>query len=140
MDLIALVLLATATLFTMAFKSIISANLLALALTHLLQLSGSMQWAVRQTAEAENHMTAVERILGYCGLEQERPATAADGGGVPPPGWPASAALEFRGVSARYRPGLAPVLHDLSFKVRPPCRPPGNSRCYPLLAASGWAP
>lgn len=118
MDSIAVILLSTATIFTMTFKSIISAGLLALALTHLLQLSGSMQWAVRQTAEAENHMTAVERMLGYCGLEQERAATAADGGGRPPPGWPASAALEFRGVTARYRPGLEPVLRDLSFTVR----------------------
>eukprot|EP00892_Ulva_mutabilis_P006809 jgi/Ulvmu1/44/UM001_0047.1 len=117
MDAIALTLLATAAIFSMAFKSLVSASLLALSLTHLLQLSGSMQWAVRQTAEAENHMTAVERMLGYCGLEQERPATPADGGGAPPPGWPASAALEFRGVSARYRPGLENVLSDLSFKI-----------------------
>lgn len=124
MDSVAVSLLTTATIFTMAFKDRVSASLLALALTHLLQLSGSMQWAVRQTAEAENHMTAVERMLGYCELEQERPATAAEGGGQPPPGWPASAALEFRGVTARYRPGLEPVLRDLSFTVRtPPCAP-----------------
>ena len=43
MDAIALVLLAVSVLVAMAAKSLMSASLLALALTHLLQLSGSMQ-------------------------------------------------------------------------------------------------
>ena len=54
-----------------------------------------VQWAVRQTAEAENHMTSVERVLAYTQLPQERPATVAAGGGAPPKGWPSSAKLEF---------------------------------------------
>lgn len=94
MDLIALALLVAATLFSMAFRRIVSPALLALALTQLLQLSGSMQWAVRQTAEAENHMTSVERMVAYTALPQERPADTP----TAPAGWPASAALEFEGV------------------------------------------
>lgn len=43
MDAIALVLLAVSVIVAMAAKSLMSASLLALALTHLLQLSGSMQ-------------------------------------------------------------------------------------------------
>lgn len=43
MDVIALVLLAVSVIVAMAAKSLMSASLLALALTHLLQLSGSMQ-------------------------------------------------------------------------------------------------
>jgi ABC-type multidrug transport system fused ATPase/permease subunit len=37
--------------------------ILALALTYTLQLTGLMQWFVRQTAEVENNMTALERLL-----------------------------------------------------------------------------
>jgi hypothetical protein len=43
MDIIAFGLLAAAAILTMAAKSLISPALLALAMTHLLQLSGSMQ-------------------------------------------------------------------------------------------------
>jgi hypothetical protein len=43
MDAIAFVLVAVAVIVAMAAKTLMSASLLALALTHLLQLSGSMQ-------------------------------------------------------------------------------------------------
>lgn len=43
-----------------------------------LQLVGFMQWFVRQTAEVENYMTSVERMLEYTQLPQVR----AGGGGA----------------------------------------------------------
>ena len=39
----------------------VSPRLVGLALGHVLNLTGTMQWAVRQTAEAENNMT--RRVL-----------------------------------------------------------------------------
>lgn len=90
---------------------------MGLALAHVLNLSGSMQWAVRQTAEAENNVTSVERMLGYTRLPTEVPPRVAEGGGTPPKGWPGGGRLVFDGVSARYRPGLPPVLSGLSFTV-----------------------
>jgi ABC-type multidrug transport system fused ATPase/permease subunit len=102
MDMIAFGLLATAAVLTMACKSFIRPGLLALAMTHLLQLSGSMQWAVRQTAEAENHMTSVERMLAYCDLPQERlNASERSGPSAIPLKWPSSAQLEFDCVQVR---------------------------------------
>lgn len=50
-----------------------SPAILGLALTHVLQLTGMLQWWVRQTAEVENTMTSVERMLEYTTLEQEPP-------------------------------------------------------------------
>lgn len=41
-----------------------------LALVHVLGLSGILQWMVRQTAESENTMTSVERMLEYTHLPQ----------------------------------------------------------------------
>lgn len=84
-------------------------EILGLALTHVIQLTGMLQWWVRQTAEVENNMTSVERMLDYGELEQE-PASAAKGGGKAPPNWPASAQVEYRDVTATYRKGLDPVL------------------------------
>ncbi len=100
-----------------AFFAQVSPRLVGLALAHVLNLSGSMQWAVRQTAEAENNITSVERMLGYTRLRAEVPPRVAEGGGTPPAGWPGGGRLVFDGVSARYRPGLAPVLNDLTFTV-----------------------
>ena len=58
-------------------------RLVGLALSYTLQLSGLLQWAVRQTAEAENDMTSVERVLQYTHLDQE-PARLSDGAPPPP--------------------------------------------------------
>ena len=100
MDMIAFGLLASAAVLVMAFKGLTGPPLLALAMTHLLQLSGSMQWAVRQTTEAENHMTSVERLLAYCALPQERRggAAAPRGGGA--------AEIRFEAVEVRCAPLL----------------------------------
>jgi ATP-binding cassette subfamily C (CFTR/MRP) protein 4 len=76
-----------------------------------------MQWAVRQTAEAENNITSVERMLAYTRLPSE-PLRVAEGGGAPPPGWPASGHIHFQSVSARYRAGLPPVLKTLTFTIQ----------------------
>ena len=45
---------------------------MGLALGQVLNLSGTMQWAVRQSAEAENNMTSIERLLEYTRLPQAR--------------------------------------------------------------------
>jgi ATP-binding cassette subfamily C (CFTR/MRP) protein 4 len=85
-------------------------------------------------------MTSVERLLEYTTLSQE-PPTQALGGPAPPPGWPASGQVEYRGVWARYRPGLPPVLRALSFtipagtscgvvRVQPLRAWPRHARCY----------
>lgn len=50
----------------------LEARLVGLALTQSLQLSGLLQWMARQSAEVENHMTSVERMLHYTQLEQVR--------------------------------------------------------------------
>jgi hypothetical protein len=42
-----------------------------------------------------------------------------EGGKQPPPGWPKSGALSYHNVTASYRPGLPPVLRDLTFNLQP---------------------
>ena len=71
----------------------------------------------------------MERILEYTRLGSE-PARVCDGAPASPPDWPSGGRVAFEGVSACYRPGLPPVLRDLSFTV-----PVGASlpTCLPIL-------
>ena len=91
-------------------------GLIGAALVFLVRLAGLFQWFVRQTAEFENQMVSVERLLAYARLPQE-PPLASD---TPPPAaWPQRGALVLKDVSMRYRPGLAPALRGVSFAVAP---------------------
>ncbi|RDB26210.1 Multidrug resistance-associated protein 1 [Hypsizygus marmoreus] len=83
--------------------------------TTLTQLCGML---TRQTAEVENYMNSVERVVHYSRtdfIEQEAPHEIAEN--QPPPHWPQYGSIEFKRVSMNYRPGLPKVLRDLSLKI-----------------------
>ena len=62
-------------------------------------------------------MTSLERLLEYSDLPQEPPLIGEPGGAAPPLGWPRSGELGFECVTATYRPGLPPVLRDVTFHL-----------------------
>ncbi|CAG2110822.1 unnamed protein product, partial [Medioppia subpectinata] len=63
-----------------------------LALTMALGLTGMTQWGVRQSAELENQMTSVERIVEYSGLESE---PELESGVRPAPEWPQTGRIQL---------------------------------------------
>eukprot|EP00210_Caulerpa_lentillifera_P008106 g7740.t1 len=116
MDGVSAAITVVSTLMSVAMANHVSAEILGLALMYVIGLSGNLQWCMRQTAELENLMTAVERTLEYTKLEQE-PPTEAEGGGSAPEGWPKEGSIEYTSLAASYRPGLDPVLHHLEFFI-----------------------
>ncbi len=48
----------------------------------------------------------------------QEPPTVKQGGGAAPAGWPASGTITYENVTASYRPGLPPVLSNLSFTIQ----------------------
>lgn len=46
---------------------------IGLAITQCIGLTGMFQWGMRQSAELENQMTSVERVLEFSRVEHEPP-------------------------------------------------------------------
>lgn len=73
---------------------------------------------VRQVAEVENDMNAVERMVHYANeVEQEAPHQIKDSAG--PSSWPFEGRIIVKNVFMKYRPELPPVLKGLSMDIVP---------------------
>lgn len=105
----------------------ISPALAGVVLTQSMQLTGVLQYGIRQTAEVENLMTSVERIRSYAKLESEEDAAVTRRGGkpaLPPPlGWPSRGEIRFENVKMRYRKGLPLAADGVSIHLK------GGTRC-----------
>uniref|UniRef100_A0A8C3VTT8 Multidrug resistance-associated protein 4 n=1 Tax=Catagonus wagneri TaxID=51154 RepID=A0A8C3VTT8_9CETA len=79
---------------------------LSLALTFMVLVP----WCIRQSAETENMMSSVERVIEYTHLEKEAPWEYKN---LPPPSWPVGGDIDFYRVSFRYSSDGPLVLKDL---------------------------
>ncbi|XP_056145091.1 ATP-binding cassette sub-family C member 4-like [Lampris incognitus] len=86
-----------------------------LALSYALTLIGMFQWGVRQSAEVENMMTSVERVVEYTQLETEAPWETNK---QPPPSWPKNGSITFDQVSFSYSANGPLVLNNLTAVFR----------------------
>ncbi|KAG1747129.1 ABC protein [Suillus paluster] len=71
------------------------------------------------TADVENHMNAVERVVQYVdedAIPREAPHEIEER--KPPAKWPEHGAIKFNNVKMAYRPGLPNVLKGISVNVR----------------------
>ncbi|XP_055867950.1 ATP-binding cassette sub-family C member 4-like isoform X5 [Biomphalaria glabrata] len=93
-----------------------SAGLVGLSITYTMTLMGMFQWGVRQSAEVENQMISVERVLEYSRLPEEA-ALESKPDTKPPPGWPYEGQIVADKVCLRYSPSGPLVLKDLTFVI-----------------------
>jgi ABC-type multidrug transport system fused ATPase/permease subunit len=105
--------------FAGLFRDSMSAGLLGVALAQGLQMSGLLQFAVRQGAETESYMTSVERIAEYGDLDVEtdrvKGVDCQDRVQVDN----VVNAVEFRDVVMRYSRDLPAALNGVSFSCKP---------------------
>jgi ABC-type multidrug transport system fused ATPase/permease subunit len=107
----AVALLVVGTRFT------ISPAQTGVTLSYIISVQAAFGWMVRQSAEVENDMNSVERIIHYATqIEQEAayeiPETR------PPAGWPQTGRVEIRDMVMSYRPELPPVIKGISMDIR----------------------
>ncbi|XP_055848004.1 probable multidrug resistance-associated protein lethal(2)03659 [Episyrphus balteatus] len=89
-----------------------------LAIMQSISMVGMCQWGMRQTAELENQMTSVERILEYTETPSEPPLETQEKF-KPPVDWPNKGKIEFNDFKLRYSPEEPVVLNDLNFVIKP---------------------
>uniref|UniRef100_A0A8C5AQH9 Cystic fibrosis transmembrane conductance regulator n=1 Tax=Gadus morhua TaxID=8049 RepID=A0A8C5AQH9_GADMO len=87
-----------------------------LALSYAITLMGMFQWGVRQSAEVENLMTSVERVMEYTELESEAPWETEK---RPPLDWPSQGLVTFDGVNFSYSADGPVVLRNMNAAFLP---------------------
>ncbi|KAJ0393810.1 hypothetical protein ATCC90586_001341 [Pythium insidiosum] len=95
----------------------ISAAVIGLAFSYALKVSQSLETIVQLVSRVETAMISPERMQEYIDIPQE---AASRRPGIDPPAhseWPAHGAIEFRGVSFRYKVSSRLVLENLSFDI-----------------------
>lgn len=114
LDCVCVIYICIVTFSFFAIENALPGGNVGLAITQSLGLIGLFQWTVRQSAETENQMTSVERILLYNNVEHEKTLNTH-----PPKGWPNMGEIRFVDAFLNYFPQDPPVLKNLSFHIRP---------------------
>lgn len=93
----------------------ISGGNVGLAITQILRLISLSQSGVRQTAELENNMTSVERILEYINLKPEEENRCKPNESLEK--WPTNGSIEFIDVRLKYAEKGDTILKSLNFRI-----------------------
>ncbi|XP_068230341.1 ATP-binding cassette sub-family C member 4-like isoform X1 [Palaemon carinicauda] len=116
LDWISCIYIGVVTFSFMGTKGTLGGDI-GLAISSAMMLSGMFQWGVRQSAEVENQMTSVERVLEYSQLEPEAPLET-DESKKPKDTWPENGKILFDDVSLQYVEDNPPVLKNLNFCIK----------------------
>ncbi|KAK6195727.1 hypothetical protein SNE40_001092 [Patella caerulea] len=104
------------------FLSVVSsqgldAGLVGLSITYAMALMGMFQWGVRQSAEVENQMISVERVLEYTRLPTEADLESKPDN-KPPDNWPQHGIISGEKASLKYAEDSPVILKELNFCIR----------------------
>ncbi|KAL6112799.1 abcc12 [Pungitius sinensis] len=109
--------LAVALFVVISSNESISPSLKGLALSYTMQLTGLLQYTVRQATEVEARFNCVERLQEYItGCKSEGPRHIEEA--TVPADWPTGGTITFRGYEMRYRENAPIVLKGLDFAIR----------------------
>ncbi|KAJ8520164.1 hypothetical protein ONZ45_g2986 [Pleurotus djamor] len=107
----------TVGILTVGTRFSISPAQTGVTLSYILSVQQAFGWLVRQSAEVENDMNSVERVVHYAKeVEQEAPHDLPDR--KPPAPWPSKGQVELKDVVLSYRPELPPVLKGINMNIK----------------------
>ncbi|KIP05008.1 hypothetical protein PHLGIDRAFT_14797, partial [Phlebiopsis gigantea 11061_1 CR5-6] len=118
LDFLGILLTFVVAILTVGTRFSISPSQTGVTLSYIISVQQAFGWMIRQSAEVENNMNSVERIIHYSKeLEQEPPHEIPDK--KPPAPWPSKGQVEMNDVVMKYRPELPAVLRGLTMSIRP---------------------
>ncbi|XP_010791267.1 multidrug resistance-associated protein 9-like, partial [Notothenia coriiceps] len=95
----------------------ISPSLKGLALSYTIQLTGVLQYVVRQSTEVEARFNSVERLQEYItGCKSEAPRHIKEAQAAQD--WPENGTITFQNYKMKYRENTPIVLNGLDFTIR----------------------
>ncbi|KAL6699968.1 P-loop containing nucleoside triphosphate hydrolase protein [Trichoderma pleuroticola] len=115
LDLIGNLLVFTVGILVVTSRFSVNPSISGLVLSYILSIVQMLQFSIRQLAEVENGMNAVERLRYYGDeLEEEAPLHTVD----VRESWPEKGEIVFDNVEMRYRENLPLVLKGLSIHIK----------------------
>ncbi|XP_041372527.1 ATP-binding cassette sub-family C member 4-like [Gigantopelta aegis] len=99
----------------LVLRNSISSGLLAMILIYSSAWMEPFEFIMRMSAELENYMTSVQRILSYSKVEQEKSKRSDK---PPPPDWPMRGSITFTDVSLRYTDNTPWALKHIDFHIK----------------------
>ncbi|CAH1738400.1 unnamed protein product [Aphis gossypii] len=115
LDIICLVYVSAVTFSFVTIGNDVFGGNVGLAISQAFALQGTLQWGLRQAAELENNMTAVERVLEYTNVTQEDALESKEKKQFPK--WPSKGQIIFKNFYLRYGPDPVYVLNNLNITI-----------------------
>ncbi|XP_047437487.1 ATP-binding cassette sub-family C member 12 isoform X2 [Mugil cephalus] len=117
LDFMAAVMSLSVALFVVLISNeTISPSMKGLALSYTTQLTGMLQYVVRQSTEVEARFNSVERVQEYATVGTSEAPRDTKGTQIPE-GWPKGGAIKFQDYKMRYRENTPIVLNGLNFVI-----------------------
>ncbi|KAG8734470.1 hypothetical protein FRC11_009999, partial [Ceratobasidium sp. 423] len=118
LDFLGSLLLLAVSLLCVGARFTISPAQTGVVVSYMLTIQASFGWAVRQSAEVENNMNGVERIVYYAREIEQEASHDSDPREPGPSAWPSTGEIKVQDAVVRYRPELPPVLNGLTLNIR----------------------
>uniref|UniRef100_A0A1I7YAA3 ABC transporter domain-containing protein n=1 Tax=Steinernema glaseri TaxID=37863 RepID=A0A1I7YAA3_9BILA len=119
LELVGNLIVLCSALFAALFRdsSGVTAGLVGLSVSYALNITQTLNWAVRMTSELETNIVAVERIKEYSDTPTEA-ASESSAVDKPDDSWPSEGAIQFQNLKIRYREGLEQVLKGVTLNIK----------------------
>ncbi|XP_055678762.1 ATP-binding cassette sub-family C member 4-like [Lutzomyia longipalpis] len=117
LDLACVLYIAFVVLSFLILDSDVMGGNVGLAITQVVNLIGTCMWGMQQTAELENQMISVERVIQYSKLPSE-PSLETEPKNKPIKEWPSEGVVEFKDLSLKYSDDGETILKDLNFSIK----------------------